>query len=305
VEPITEHAGQTVLEALIDSWELSLRQRNLSAQTQKTYLTSAGQLLAHLAASGITDPEAVRRIDIQTFLVDLLVTRSPATASVRFRALQQLFGWMTEEGEIDTNPMERMKPPIVPEQPVPVVEMAAVLALMKTCEGKDYASRRDAAIVAVFIDTGARLSEVAALMLDDVDLRRGQITVIGKGRAARTLSIGVTTAARLDRYQRTRARHRLTAESALWLAERGGGMTSSGIARVIRRRGKAAGIAGLHPHQLRHTTVHQWLAAGGLKGDAMEMFGWRSRQMLSRYGKSAAAERSRSAHRRHGLGRVC
>jgi integrase len=105
----------------------------------------------------------------------------------------------------------------------------------------------------------------------------------------------------LDRYLRARARHKKADEPALWLAERGGAMTSSGVAQALKRRGEAAGINGLHPHQLRHTTVLGWLAAGGNEGDAMQLFGWKSRQMLSRYGASAAAERARAAHRRHGL----
>jgi len=49
------------------------------------------------------------------------------------------------------------------------------------------------------------------------------------------------------------------------------------------------------------TSVHGWLSAGGAEGDAMQLFGWKSRQMLSRYGASAAAERAWAAHRRHGL----
>ena len=78
-------------------------------------------------------------------------------------------------------------------------------------------------------------------------------------------------------------------------------MTSSGVAQAVKRRGGLAGIARLHPHQLRHTSVHEWLADGGAEGDAMQLFGWKSRQMLSRYGASAAAERARAAPRRHGM----
>ena len=65
-------------------------------------------------------------------------------------------------------------------------------------------------------------------------------------------------------------------------------MQSGGIAQMLKRRGLAAGIAGLDPHQLRHSAVHAWLANGGAEGDAMRLFGWKSRQMLSRYASSTA-----------------
>lgn len=280
---------------------LALQARNVSISTISVYRKSAELLVTALAERGVTRPEQVEKRHVEEFIAHLAATRSAATASVRYRALQQWFSWMADEDEIPADPMARMRPPIVPEQPVPVLEPEQITALLAACEGKEFADRRDAALVHLFLDTGVRLAELTGATLDDVDLSGRTLTVLGKGRRGRTVAFGTRTARALDRYLRSRARHKRAELSALWLAERGGAMTSSGLTQAVKRRGEAAGIKSLHPHQLRHTSVHGWLSAGGAEGDAMQLFGWKSRQMLSRYGASAAAERAWAAHRRHGL----
>ena len=64
----------------------------------------------------------------------------PTTLSVEFRALQQFWKWALEEEEIDRSPMERMKPPRIPDAPVPVVPIADFRKLLRTAEGKDFAT---------------------------------------------------------------------------------------------------------------------------------------------------------------------
>ena len=95
----------------------------------------------------------------------------PLTALNRYRGLQAFFTWVVAEGELDASPMAGMNPPHVPDEPPPVLTDDELRRLLKSCEGRDFADRRDAAILRLSLDTGARVAEAAGIMLPgDLDL---------------------------------------------------------------------------------------------------------------------------------------
>jgi site-specific recombinase XerD len=288
--------AESELALLVEEWEYHLRAKNLSRATIDSYLEAAGQLDTFLIGIGITDLAGIDQRAIEKFLIAQSERVSPGSVLTRFRSLRVLFNWLVDQEELERSPMHRMKEPRGEQIPPDVPSDTDVRNMLAAINGKDFTDRRDLALLRFMLDTGCRIGEAITLRVADLDTKAGVALVYGKGRKARVVPIGNKTTAAILAYLRERRKQRHADAEELFIGQRGPLSYFAGY-RIVSGRAEAVGFK-MHPHQTRHYFAHTWLRDGGTEGDLRAIGGWESNVVMARYGRSAASERAREAHRR-------
>jgi site-specific recombinase XerD len=307
--PATPELTAPTLAAIVPEWQLALRAENKSPGTIDVYSDGAQRYLRWCETS---DTVPMARTSLHTWMAQMLDSGAAAgTVRTRQLAVKRFSAWLIATGQLPTDPFVGIKGPA---QRYPVVTPLTddeLRALIATCTtpthrpGEPLHHRRDEAIIRLMMETGIRAGELIALSTDDLDLAAGRITIrCGKGGRGRVIPVGSATVHALQGYLNLRQHHRAAADPHLWLGERGTRLGYDGLGRALRRRAQLANIDGFHPHKLRHTAAHRWLAHGGSESGLMAMAGWTRTDMLVRYTRATAAERAAVEARRLDLGNL-
>lgn len=288
---------------LLGSWELSLRAERKSPQTIKSYGDGVRGYLRWATTAGL-DAD-LSRAQVRGF-VDTLLTDGAAASTARSRqlAVRRFSAWLADEGEIAADVLIGLKPPKIDSVVVEPLTDDELRALIKACSGPDMRDKRDEAIIRLMAETGSRAGETAVIAMDDLNLAEGAVIIRRKGGKGRRVPVGPQTVRAIDRYVRARRTHRLAATSELWLGDRGKKFGYDALHKTLAMRAARAGVVGFHPHKLRHTAAHRWLAAGGSEGGLMAVAGWTRPDMLMRYTKAQASSRAAEESRKLNLGDI-
>jgi len=302
-------SGTDALEAFLGA----LRGRNASPGTVTEYRRNAGEFLAYLADRGV-DWRAPDRAAVRGYLSSL-ADRGLAASSVagRLAAVRSLYRHALRHGRIETDPLVGVRAPRRPSRLPRVlsVDEAARLVTAPTrgIVRNEALARRDAAMLELLYATGMRISELAGLTIDRVDLPRRRLRVIGKGTKERQLLFGAPAAAALGRYlqgARPALASRGDAGSAVFLNASGGPLSVRGARLVIERWVDRAGSpSSTSPHTLRHSFATHLLEGGADLRVVQELLGHANLQTTQVYTHlSDATLRTayRDAHPRAGRG---
>ena len=173
----------TQSEALLERYRrYLLAERGLREKVARGYVDSVRPFVASCAAAGGADLRWLTAGDVTAFLTGESRRLAPKTAQRLATALRSLLRFWHVEGLI-SGPLDRVVPKVAnrrPGLPRPL-DQAQVRALLASCDRGTAGGRRDLAMMTLLARMGLRAGEVAGLRLDDIDWRRGEITIAGKG----------------------------------------------------------------------------------------------------------------------------
>jgi integrase/recombinase XerC len=210
--------------------------RNVSPHTVRAYGSDLSQFIAHVAAAaGVRrselPPSALTRQAIRAFLAEVHATgASSATAARKLAALRTFLRYLRREALIDGDPGALVPTPKREVRMPAHLSEHEVTALIEAASGTDALGRRDRSILELFYASGLRLSEVAGLDLDDINLSSRMVRVMGKGGKPRLVPFNQSTASALRAYLKMRDQ---APSDALFLNHRGTRLSARSIESAL------------------------------------------------------------------------
>ncbi|HJW23035.1 MAG TPA: tyrosine recombinase [Candidatus Limnocylindrales bacterium] len=279
---------------------LSLRARDASPHTIRSYGRTVGAYLDWLAGRGI-DWRSPARADLRAFLAELAGSSARTSVSQRLAAIRSFHRWAARAGLAGGDPWGAIATPRLPRRLPRVLEIDQVERLLDAIEAStvgnpalaEALALRDRAVVETAYAAGLRISELAAAAASALDLRRGELRVLGKGRKERIGLLGRPAVAALEAYleagrpvllARRAARHGSGIASStaddpdvLFLNHHGEPLGVRGLRYRLDRLCRAAGLPeGVSPHTLRHSFATHLLDGGADLRVVQELLGHES-----------------------------
>ena len=288
------------------------KELNHSPHTVKAY----GRDLAAFTAfcnrhyAGAWQWGTVDRSGFRGFLGELqrrgLSKRSAARA---LSAVRSLYRYLQVHHGLASNPARAVRVPKLDKRLPTYLDRPTTQTLFdwaeQRAEAGDFAGVRDLAILELFYSTGMRLSELAGLSLDDVDLMSDQAKVRGKGKKERIVPVGSRAVLALRRYLRLRDDVVASAGAdrrAVFVTMRGRRLPPRSIQRLMHRLFDGVGGDSLRVHSLRHTFATHLLDAGADLRAVQELLGHASLSTTQIYTHTSVERLKQVYHKAHPRG---
>ncbi|MBC7229166.1 MAG: tyrosine recombinase XerC [Actinobacteria bacterium] len=271
------------MDSLVEEYLRFLEaERNLSPETLRAYREDLRVFEEFCRRAGAEEPAEVDHRLLRRYLANLQ-TRGYARSTVARRAssVKGFFRFLTLRGYLRADPSLALSPPRR-ERRLP---RALRLEEIEGAEEKHAlhvyrTSLRDMAVIELLYATGMRVGELSGLDLEDLDMRRGEVRVLGKGRKERVIPVHDAALQLVGRYLE-KERPALAANSpdgaaerALFLNLRGGRLSDRGVRRVVERFFRELeGGRRVSPHTLRHSFATHMLQGGADLRTVQELLG--------------------------------
>jgi integrase/recombinase XerD len=260
-------------------------ERGLSKHTVAAYRRDLTGYLAVLEQRKVTDAAAISGEDVAAFR-STLAERGLAASSVarHLSAVKALHRWLVDERVAAEDVAKDQRPPKLPSRLPKAISVSQMQRLLETAAGDeaaaaDPAALRDRALLELLYATGARISELIALDVDDLpapDDPHGLVRVTGKGAKQRLVPIGSYARSAVEAWL-VRGRPALATKGrgtpALLLGARGGRLSRQAAWDVIQRVAEEAGVAHVSPHTFRHSFATHLLEGGADVRVVQELLG--------------------------------
>ncbi|WP_290220992.1 site-specific tyrosine recombinase XerD [Corynebacterium atrinae] len=266
--------------ALATAWLNHLAvERGLSANTLSNYRRDVERYLEWLEATGITELGSVTALDIEAYVADL--RRGGLAASSAGRALvvaRGLHKFAVVEGHIGVDVAADVSPPAtgrhLPDT-LSIEEVSLLIDAVPTGDTATPVDLRDRALLELLYGTGARISEILGLAVDDLVDCDGILRLTGKGNKQRIVPVGAPAMAAVDDYLvRARPAFATGRSHALLLNKRGGALSRQSAWAILKTAGARARLdKEISPHTLRHSYATHLLEGGADVRSVQELLG--------------------------------
>ena len=241
-----------------------LVERTVTAGSAKVYVNAIRGFVASFERDGRLELKRMMAADVSAFVLAETARRGTSICSVT-TALRSLLVFLHIEGEIERS-LTFAVPGVGAWRGVPLprpLEPGDLRRLLGSCDRRTPVGRRDFAIIALLGRLGLRCGEVAALTLEGIDWRAGELAVYGKGRREDRLPLPVDVGDAIAGYLR-RGRPAGALDRAVFIRVLAPHrrMSSGAVSRVVAAAADRAGLGAISAHRLRHTAATELLRAG-------------------------------------------